>query len=62
MFFKFASQILMFWHAEKVTITLHRYLAIDGFNNIMQNSAKCCIMNPCPACSLCGTLIADVYK
>ena len=57
--FMFAQRVSVSWHGERVTITLHTYPAIDGCNIIMQKSAKCCTMNPCPVCSLCGTLIAE---
>jgi hypothetical protein len=57
--FKFAQRISVTWGDSKVTITFHRYPFIYGCKKIAQESPACCVMSPCPACSLCGALIAE---
>jgi len=56
---KFAQRISVIWGDNKVTITFHRYPFIYGCKKIAQEFPACCIMSPCPACSLCGALIAE---
>jgi len=58
-FFKFAPGVSVQWEGSKVTITFHEYPYIDGCKVIAQKSPQCCAMSPCPACSLCGALIAE---
>lgn len=58
-FFKFAPKVSVQWEGSKVAITFHEYPYIDGCKVIAQKSPHCCAMNPCPACSLCGVLIAE---
>jgi hypothetical protein len=58
-FFKFAPRVSVQWDGSKVTITFHEYPYIDGCKAIAQKSSQCCAMSPCPACSLCGALIAE---
>jgi hypothetical protein len=58
-FFKFAPRVSVRWEGSKVTITFHEYPYIDGCKVIAQKSPQCCAMSPCPACSLCGALIAQ---
>jgi hypothetical protein len=58
-FFKFAPRVSVQWEGSKVTITFHEYPYIDGCKVIAQKSLQCCAMSPCPACSLCGVLIAE---
>ena len=57
--YKFAPRVSVQWGGSKVTITFHEYPYIDGCKVIAQKSRPCCSMSPCPACSLCGALIAE---
>ena len=57
--YKFAPQVSVRWGGSNVTITFHEYPYIDGCKVIAQKSRPCCSMSPCPACSLCGALIAE---
>ena len=57
--FKFAQRISVTWGDSKVTITFHRYPFIYGCKKIALESPACCVISPCPACSLCGALIAE---
>jgi hypothetical protein len=57
--FELAPRVSVQWHGSTVTITLHRYRFIAGCQFIAQESPGCCTRNPCPACSLCGALIAE---
>jgi hypothetical protein len=57
--FKFAHKISVRWDDNRITITFHGYLLYDGCKVIAQKFPQCCIMSPCPACSLCGALIAE---
>jgi hypothetical protein len=57
--FEFAPRVSATWHGRTVTITFHRYRLIAGCQVIAQESPGCCTRNPCPVCSLCGTLIAE---
>jgi len=57
--YKFAPGVSVRWGGSKVTITFHEYPYIDGCKVIAQKSRPCCSMSPCPACSLCGALIAE---
>ena len=57
--YKFAPRVSVHWGDSKVTITFHEYPYIDGCKVIAQKSRPCCSMSPCPACSLCGALIAE---
>lgn len=57
--FKVAPKVSARWLGNTVTITFHDYLSIDGCKVIAQLSTDCCVMNPCPMCSLCGALIAE---
>jgi hypothetical protein len=43
-----------------VTIKFHDYRLIGGCKVMAEESPGCCTKNPCPACSLSGTLIAEV--
>jgi hypothetical protein len=56
---KFAGRISVKWEDRRVTITFHRYRFYDGCKIIAQKSPQCCTTSPCPACSLCGALIAE---
>jgi hypothetical protein len=58
-FFEFASRVFVRWHGNTVTITFQDYRFIAGCQFIAQESPGCCTRNPCPACSLCGALIAE---
>jgi hypothetical protein len=57
--FEFAPRVSVQWHENTVTVTFHRYRFIAGCQFIAQESPGCCTRNPCPACSLCGALIAE---
>ena len=57
--FEFASRVSATWNGSTITITFHRYRFIDGCQVVAQESSHCCSMYPCPACSLCGVLIAE---
>jgi hypothetical protein len=57
--FKFAPQISVRWGEKRVTVTFHRYPYTDGCKILEKKSRDCCAMSPCPACSLCGALIAE---
>jgi len=56
--FEFAPRVSTRWHGNTVTITFHQYRFIAGCQLISLESPGCCSRNPCPACSLCGALIA----
>jgi hypothetical protein len=56
---EFAPRVSASWNGSTVTITLHRYRFIAGCQFVWQESPGCCTRNPCPACSLCGALIAE---
>jgi hypothetical protein len=56
--FEFAPRISIRWNGNTVTITLHRYRFIAGCQHVLLESPDCCSRNPCPACSLCGVLLA----
>jgi hypothetical protein len=58
-FFKLAPQISVRWGENRVTITFLRYPYADGCKILEKKSRDCCAMSPCPACSLCGALIAE---
>ena len=57
--FDFAPRVSASWNKSTVTIIFHRYRFIAGCQYIAQESPGCCTRNPCPACSLCGVLIAE---
>jgi hypothetical protein len=56
---KLSPQVSSSWSGSTVTITFHNYPYTDGCKVIAQKSPKCCIMSPCPVCSLCGALMAE---
>ncbi len=57
--FMFTPLVSVQWNGSSVTITFHNYPSSNGCKVIAQCSPNCCPMNPCPMCSLCGTLIAE---
>ena len=57
--FEFTPRISARWYGDTITITFHHYRFIAGCQFIEQESPGCCTKNPCPACSLCGALIAE---
>jgi hypothetical protein len=57
--FEFAPRISTRWQGSTVTVTLHQYRFIAGCKLISVETPGCCSRNPCPACSLCGVLIAS---
>jgi hypothetical protein len=58
-FFNFAPRVSVQWEGNTVTVTFHKFPYSDGCKIIAQKSQTCCTMSPCPACSLCGALIAE---
>jgi hypothetical protein len=56
---KFAPKVSAVWLGDKVTITFHKYPFFESCEVMMQKSSHCCSISPCPACSLCGALIAE---
>jgi hypothetical protein len=48
------------WEGNQVSLRIHHYRLIEGCRVIAEESPGCCTKNPCPACSLCGALIAEV--
>jgi len=58
-FLEFAPRVFVRWHGSTVTITFQQYRFIAGCQFIARESPGCCTRNPCPACSLCGALIAE---
>ena len=57
--FKFAPQVSVRWGENRVTVTFHNYPYSDGCKVLEKKSRNCCVMSPCPACSLCGALVAE---
>lgn len=58
--FGFASRVSGSWRdPTMVELTFHGYRFIEGCKAIPDESRKCCTMNPCPVCCLCGALIAE---
>jgi hypothetical protein len=56
---KVAQRVSFRWSGTTVTITFHNFSNIDGCKVIAQKSPQCCVVSPCPVCSLCGALIAE---
>lgn len=56
--FELAAGLSADWQDKSVTITLQGYRFTSGCRVIALESPQCCRMHPCPACSLCGTLLA----
>jgi len=56
---EFASRISITWESDLITITLHEYRFIDACRFASSESPQSCGRYPCPACSLCGSLIAE---
>jgi hypothetical protein len=57
--FEFATQVSGSWHDNTLTLTFKGYRFIDGCKSITRESEEFCPMNPCPVCTLCGSLIAE---
>jgi hypothetical protein len=57
--FEFAPRVSASWNKDRITIIFHHYRFIAGCQYMAQESPGCCTRNPCPACSLCGVLIAE---
>jgi hypothetical protein len=57
--FKFAPRVTARWLGNSVSVTFHDYPSIEGCKIIERASGDCCVMNPCPMCSLCGVLISE---
>jgi hypothetical protein len=60
--YEFSPEILVSSEENLVTITLHKYHFIEGCLYALAESPHCCTRYPCPACSLCGSLIAECTK
>lgn len=58
-FFRLAPRVSVNWQSNFVSIRFHGHPSIDCCKEIAQESGHYCTMNPCPLCSLCGTLIAE---
>jgi hypothetical protein len=56
---EFASRVSGSWSDDTVTLTFHDYRFIEGCKAVADESEEFCSMNPCPVCSLCGSLIAE---
>lgn len=56
---EFASRVSGTSHDNTIEVTFHRYQLVDGCKAIARESEELCTMNPCPVCSLCGSLIAE---
>ena len=57
--FEFASRVSGSMSDTTISLTFHGYQFIDGCKAMTHESEELCAMNPCPACSLCGVLIAE---
>jgi len=57
--FEFSTGVSASWQDKTVTITFQGYRFIDGCQLVARESPRCCVIHPCPACSLCGALIAE---
>jgi hypothetical protein len=57
--FKFAQRITVTWEENRILVTFHRYPFMYGCKKIGDEYPACCVISPCPACSLCGALIAE---
>jgi hypothetical protein len=44
---------------DTVLVTLSGYLFIEGCRAMAAESPRCCIVSPCPVCSLYGALLAE---
>ncbi|MCK9580516.1 MAG: hypothetical protein M0Q92_08705 [Methanoregula sp.] len=42
-----------------ITITMEDYQLIDGCRAMYAESPRCCVVNPCPVCSLYATVLAE---
>jgi hypothetical protein len=60
--FEFAPRVSMIWESNRLTITLHDFRYIEGCLFAHSQYPQCCTRYPCPACSLCGSLIAECIK
>ncbi len=57
--FEFAARVSGSWRENTIALTFHDYQFLDGCSAMTHESEELCTMNPCPACSLCGVLIAE---
>jgi hypothetical protein len=57
--FEFATKVTTTSTDGRVTVTLHNYHFIDGCIIAHSESPECCMRYPCPACSLCGTMLVE---
>ncbi|MFA5332418.1 MAG: hypothetical protein WC342_08575 [Methanoregula sp.] len=47
---------------DLVTVTMASYVLAVGCREIAKESPRCCIVSPCPVCSLFGVLLAESEK
>lgn len=57
--FRFAQRISVTWEESRILVTFHQYPFMYGCKKIGDEYPACCVISPCPACSLCGALIAE---
>jgi hypothetical protein len=57
--FDFTSRVTGNHSDNTITLIFHGYRFIDGCKAIGQESEELCLMNPCPVCSFCASLIAQ---
>jgi hypothetical protein len=57
--FEFASHVSIAWEIGGARVTLHKYRFIEACLYARSLSQHCCTKFPCPACSFCGSLIAE---
>jgi hypothetical protein len=56
--FEFAPRVTTRMNGNTVMITFQQFRFISGCQLISQESPGCCSRSPCPACSICGVLLA----
>lgn len=54
-----AEDVQVHTTGDGISISLNNYLLIDGCRKVTCESPACCLMNPCPICSLFGMIIAE---
>jgi len=42
-----------------ISVTLNDYRLIDGCRAVNRESPRCCVVNPCPICSLFASVYAE---
>ncbi|WP_321507927.1 hypothetical protein [uncultured Methanoregula sp.] len=54
-----AGQVSLTHEGDVITVTMEEYLLIGGCRAVHQESPKCCMVNPCPVCSLFASVYAE---